>query len=52
LEVDTLIIGMEKYGNQWAKIKHEYASIFCLRTSVDLKDKARNLQRKVATSEK
>ncbi|XP_039044019.1 uncharacterized protein LOC120183373 isoform X2 [Hibiscus syriacus] len=45
-EEKTLTEGVQKYGNQWARILETYQEIFKDRTAVDLKDKWRNLLRK------
>ncbi|GMI93254.1 hypothetical protein HRI_002994700 [Hibiscus trionum] len=45
-EEKALTEGVQKYGNQWARILETYEEIFRDRKSVDLKDKWRNLLRK------
>ncbi|XP_039035188.1 telomeric repeat-binding factor 2-like [Hibiscus syriacus] len=45
-EENALAEGVRKYGYQWTRILETYQEISRERTSVDLKDKWRNLQRK------
>ncbi|KAK8664940.1 hypothetical protein V6N13_084708 [Hibiscus sabdariffa] len=45
-EEKALTEGVQKYGNQWTRILETYKEIFRDRSSVDLKDKWRNLLRK------
>ncbi|KAK8500356.1 hypothetical protein V6N13_008855 [Hibiscus sabdariffa] len=45
-EEKALTEGVQKYGNQWTRILEIYKEIFRDRSSVDLKDKWRNLLRK------
>lgn len=50
-EVDALLKGVEKIGpGKWTKIKGEYPEIFANRTSLDLKDKWRNIERRPDTN--
>lgn len=50
-EVDALLKGVEKIGpGKWTKIKGEYPEIFASRTSLDLKDKWRNIERRPDTN--
>jgi len=49
-ETDSLIRGMKVYGSNWSMILKHYK--FANRTSVDLKDRARTLQRSTLRSKK
>ena len=49
-EEESIISGVEKFGiGRWAEIRDEYKNVFQNRSSVDIKDKYRNLQKKART---
>uniref|UniRef100_A0A7S3PMB1 Myb-like domain-containing protein n=1 Tax=Aplanochytrium stocchinoi TaxID=215587 RepID=A0A7S3PMB1_9STRA len=52
-EVDALLRGVEVIGpGKWTKIKQEYPVVFASRTSLDLKDKWRNIERRPDTNKR
>ena len=49
-EEESIVSGVEKFGiGRWAEIRDEYKNVFQNRSSVDIKDKYRNLQKKTRT---
>jgi hypothetical protein len=53
-DFETMILkkGMETFGNDWCAIKSFYPDVFLERTNVDLKDRARNVKRKLEREKK
>jgi hypothetical protein len=46
-ETDALQRGMEIFGNDWKAIKDHFSQVLHRRSNVNLKDRARNIKRKL-----